>query len=127
MAAAGDAITELTLDDTSYLIATGELDAAATSRTGTGVHVLPGFDEYLLAYQDRSHALALEHAQRIVPGNNGIFLPIIVADGRVVGTWRRTPKSKTAAIEADHFTVATKAIETGFASAAKAYARFVTG
>jgi hypothetical protein len=54
------------------------------------VHLLPGFDEYLLGYGDRSAALASEHGAAVVPGGNGMFKPTVVADGEVVGTWRRT-------------------------------------
>jgi hypothetical protein len=118
-------LTELRHSGSSYWIATSELDAAATSRMGSRVHALPGFDEYLLGYADRSLPLAAEHADRIVPGGNGIFLPTIVSKGRIVGTWRRTPKSKTAAIEPEHFEEATAAKQASFERAAKAYARFV--
>jgi len=54
------------------------------------VHLLPGFDEYLLGYQDRQAVLAAEHADLVVPGRNGIFQPMVVVDGRIVGTWKRT-------------------------------------
>jgi hypothetical protein len=54
------------------------------------VYLLPGFDEFVLGYRDRGDVLAPEHANKVVPGKNGIFLPTIVADGRVVGTWKRT-------------------------------------
>jgi len=60
-----------------------------TAYEGSSVCLLPGFDEYLLGYKDRSAVLAPEHAPRIVPGNNGVFLPTIVVDGQVVGTWQR--------------------------------------
>jgi hypothetical protein len=89
------------------------------------VYVLPGFDEYLLGYQDRSLPLATEHSQRIVPGNNGILLPLIVANGRVIGTWRRTPRST--ALEVDYFSQATTAERTGFARATAARAAFMGG
>ncbi len=56
------------------------------------MHLLPGFDEYILGYRDRSAVLAAEHAQRIVPGGNGIFHPMIVVDGQVLGTWKRAMK-----------------------------------
>jgi hypothetical protein len=52
--------------------------------------LLPGFDEYMLGYKDRSAALAAEYAATIVPGNNGMFLSTIVLRGQVVGTWKRT-------------------------------------
>lgn len=56
------------------------------------LYLLPGFDEYILGYKERRDVLAPEHAPFIVPGNNGVFQPAIVAGGRVVGTWaaRRT-------------------------------------
>jgi hypothetical protein len=127
IAAAGDALTELTLGETSYLIATSELDAAATSRAGNRVQALPGFDEYLLGYQDRALQLAAEHSQRIVPGSNGIFLPLIVAKGRVVGTWRRVARSQSGNVEPDYFAAASAADQKGFARAGRAYANFVLG
>jgi hypothetical protein len=89
------------------------------------VHALPGFDEYLLGYQDRSLALAEENSSRIVPGKNGIFLPLIVARGEVIGTWRRAQKGTT--IVPEHFAAATKAQHAGFERAAKAYAKFIAG
>jgi Winged helix DNA-binding domain len=125
IAAASDDLTELTLNGASYWIATTELDAAAASTGTPAVHALPGFDEYLLGYQDRSLALADEHSDRIVPGKNGIFLPLIVARGEVIGTWRRAQKST--AIIPEHFATASKAQHAGFEHAAKAYARFAEG
>jgi hypothetical protein len=56
----------------------------------SSVHFLPGFDEYLLGYKDRSAVLAAEHASKIVPGNNGVFRPMLVSAGLVAGTWKRT-------------------------------------
>ena len=56
--------------------------------------LLSGFDEFILGYKDRSAVLSPEIAPRIVPGNNGIFLPTLVAGGKVVGTWKRNIKKK---------------------------------
>jgi hypothetical protein len=132
MAAVGDELTELTHRGTSYWIGTGELDAASGGRAASTVHALAGFDEYLLGYQDRRLPVAVEHFERVVPDSNGIFLPTIVANGRVVGTWRRTPRSRTpksaaAGIEPDHFEAASPNQLAGFAKAAKRYARFASG
>ncbi len=57
-------------------------------------HLLPGFDEYLLGYADRSAQLDPAHADRVVPGGNGMFLPMAVVRGRVVGTWTRAERSR---------------------------------
>jgi len=69
-----------------------------------GIFLLPGFDEYLLGYQDRSAALPAEFAQHIVPGNNGMFRSTVVADGEVVGTWKRTGRGTKHTILATPFT-----------------------
>ncbi|WP_127529909.1 winged helix DNA-binding domain-containing protein [Paenibacillus kobensis] len=76
-------------------------DNAHESSAGEGpaVHLLPGFDEYLLGYKDRSPVLRAEHARHIIPGNNGVFMPTIVVDGQVCGIWKRTVKSKGIDIE----------------------------
>jgi hypothetical protein len=68
------------------------------------VDLLPGFDEYLIGYKDRSAVLGEEHATRVVPGRNGIFRPVIVVGGRVVGTWRRKLKKNTIDLTLNPFT-----------------------
>ena len=62
---------------------------ASMAHAAPSVSLLPGFDEYVLGYKDRSDVLAADHASKIVPGNNGIFMPAIVVAGQVVGTWKR--------------------------------------
>ncbi len=61
---------------------------AACREEARGTLLLPGFDEFVLGYGDRSAVLEPEFATRIVPGNNGMFLSTVVVDGRIVGTWR---------------------------------------
>lgn len=68
------------------------------SHDTSGMYLLAGFDEYLLGYKDRGDVLAPEHAGKVVPGGNGIFFPIIVIGGQVVGTWKRTLKRNGVAI-----------------------------
>ncbi len=51
--------------------------------------VLPAFDEFLVAYTDRSAALDLAHKLKVNDGG-GILKPTVVVDARVVATWKRT-------------------------------------
>lgn len=62
---------------------------AAHRRAARALHLLPGFDEFLLGYGDRSHVLPPEHAERVTPGGNGVFRGTVVVGGTVVGTWTR--------------------------------------
>jgi hypothetical protein len=66
-------------------------------------HLLPGFDEYLLGYTNRSAVLDPIHNQRIQPGKNGMFSPTVVIDGRVAGTWKRTVKKNEVVITSTPF------------------------
>ncbi|KAD4059679.1 hypothetical protein GD627_00800 [Arthrobacter yangruifuii] len=69
-------------------------DAAAPEPSG--VILVPGFDEWILGYADRSLVAGIAALQSVVPGNNGIFRPAILVDGVVVGTWRPPRGKRTA-------------------------------
>jgi hypothetical protein len=82
----------------------------ANGKAARGVFLLPGFDEYLLGYQDRSAVLAPEFAQRIVPGNNGVFQPTVIENGNVVGTWKRSGNGVNSSIVANPFRLFSRAV-----------------
>ncbi len=66
-------------------------DAIASGSLPTHeVVALPGYDEYLLGYKDRSLHGDSTLLDRVVPGGNGVFRATVVADGVVVATWTRT-------------------------------------
>jgi len=116
-------LVECTLNDISYFMSPDTLESPL--RTQSSVVALPGFDEYVLGYKDRSAVLSPKHAQTIVPGNNGMFMPTIVVDGTIVGTWRRTHKSKETLVEAIPFVTLSRVNRRAFEHAAKAYGDFV--
>ena len=63
--------------------------AKAPSAAGL-VHLLPNYDEYLIAYKDR--AVAGLPVTADAPRNIDVYAHIIVVDGRFAGTWRRAVK-----------------------------------
>jgi hypothetical protein len=83
-------LVELEFEGTSYWLS-GEtaslLDSGAPGQRS--LLLLPGFDEFVLGYTDRSLVLAPEHANKIVPGGNGVFKKTVVAGGEGIGTWAR--------------------------------------
>lgn len=89
LAAAEAQLDQATIDATTYYFARNLAHAPTHDAL-----LLPGFDEYLLGYKDRSAVLDLAHAQKVVPGNNGMFLPTVVQDGQVVGLWQRKHTAK---------------------------------
>ena len=54
-------------------------------RSGT-VTLLPSYDEYLIGYKSRQVAVHPDHSHR-AHNNRGIFWPVILLDGEVVGNW----------------------------------------
>lgn len=82
------------------------LDGCATAynSSASNAYLLPGFDEYMLGYTDRSIALDTLHSQKVVPGNNGMFLPTTVIDGKIEGLWKRVTTSKKIVITLAPFT-----------------------
>ncbi|MGW5669617.1 winged helix DNA-binding domain-containing protein [Micromonospora sp. NPDC003776] len=88
IAVAGDALAPVEVDGTPAVVDAALLDAPR--EPVDDLHTLPGFDEYLLGFKDRTLMLDPAHAAAVVPGNNGVFQSTVVCGGRVVGTWKRT-------------------------------------
>ncbi|MFF3038243.1 winged helix DNA-binding domain-containing protein [Arthrobacter citreus] len=95
LAACGAELEEVEYDGAAHWQLMPPPKGADSARIQTAV-LLPGFDEYLLGYTDRSAALASEHAPLTVPGKNGVFKPTLVLRGRVAGVWsRKTTRTST--------------------------------
>jgi Winged helix DNA-binding domain len=88
--------------------------------------LLPGFDEYMLGYNERSAVLDPLHAQKLIPDNNGRFLSTMIMNGRVGGTWKRTVKKKRIHVTMEPFSSLNKAAKQAFAAAAKRYGEFIS-
>ena len=89
------------------------------------MRLLPGFDEYLLGYSDRSAPLSGGDTAVIVPGGNGMFLSTVVVNGEVVGSWRRTQRAKKVQLEVEPLHDIPASATSGITAAAKRYGAFV--
>lgn len=93
-----------------------------SAKTGPTAYLLPAYDEYLIAYKDRS--AAFDSTPSTLPAFANGFYSTIVIDGRVVGTWRRTLKSKTVIIETRFFAPLDRTETRALNAAAERYSRF---
>ena len=84
--------------------------------------LLPVYDEYTVAYRDRSAALDPSYAAQT---GNGIFRPTIVVNGRIAGTWRRTLKRDTVAVEIRLLRTLTRAERQAVSESAERYGHFI--
>jgi hypothetical protein len=62
--------------------------------------LLPGSDEYLVGYADRSAGIDAATSERVESPGSGAPAPVLVLDGRVAGTWRKkvTPQATTVSV-----------------------------
>lgn len=124
-----DQLVNVEFGDTSYWLSpetASLLDGGVPGQRS--VLLLPGFDEFLLGYQDRSLVLAPEHANKIVPGGNGVFKKTLVAGGEVTGTWARSGTGAGAAVVPELFDEAHPlgvAAQAAFNRAAQRYLAFL--
>lgn len=119
---AGDAVIQETIAGQAYWISS----ATPTPKDDTErAFLLPGFDEYLLGYGDRSAVLDPAYADRICPGGNGMFSPTLVIDGHVAGTWKRTFKKGVVVVEAAPFRPLTPVETQAVGVAAERYGAFL--
>lgn len=93
-----------------------------TSRASSRVHLLPAWDEYAVAYKDRSDVLALELSKR---AGNGIFSPVVVVDGRIDGTWKRNMQRGGVRVDVKALSPWSKVIRKACVAAAVRYAAFL--
>lgn len=105
LAVVRDDLVRLDVAGTEHFLAPDTAALLSAHRAqARGVFLLPGFDEYVLGYADRSAVLDPVFADRIVPGNNGMFRPTVVSDGRIVGTWGASGRGGRRTVTATPFT-----------------------
>jgi Winged helix DNA-binding domain len=123
---AGDTLTTIDTDSGPMVTSVAALDQqVATASHGDDLRLLPGFDEYLLGYKDRTAMIDSDRMNQIIPGGNGVFKPTIVANGRVIGIWKRTVKARRVELQAFPFEPFTKQQDVAFTGAAQDYASYL--
>jgi hypothetical protein len=85
----GSAVEREEIDGLTYWT----VPSRATGRsTASSIYLLANYDEYLIAYRDRGSVRALTTAD--ANRNVDYYAHIVVADGRLGGTWRRTANGR---------------------------------
>jgi hypothetical protein len=93
---AGDALSELVVDGRTYWHVGS---ARPPKLSAPVVHLLPNYDEHLIAYKERSAAFDRERVASLGRRDNVLSNHLITLDGQVIGGWRRRAGRPSAAIE----------------------------
>ncbi|MDN6303624.1 MAG: winged helix DNA-binding domain-containing protein [Brachybacterium sp.] len=86
-------IIEVSIDGREHFQAPDLADRLRDSQTKADqLLLLPGFDEMILGYKDRSATLDPAHEKLVVPGGNGMFKNTLIDGTRARATWKRSPR-----------------------------------
>jgi len=115
-------LTREVVDGQIYWFSPSNPPANALSQTA---HLLPNFDEYTVGYTDRSAVFDIAHAHKLDSRSNSLLGYIMVLDGQVVGTWKRTITKHLVTLTPNLFTPLNEAETRAFAIAANRYGAFL--
>jgi len=110
------------IDGKTYWFSTSTPPPRETSHQA---FLLPTYDEFVIGYTDRSAMFDAAHTHQLRPRDNIVFDSMIVIDGRVVGSWRRTFKKGAVVVELAPFAPLTAAEGEAVTVAAQRYGEFV--
>ncbi len=91
----------------------------------TAACLLPNYDEYIVGYTERSAIFDAARAEKLDARGNVLFQNTIVIGGEVVGTWKRTLRTKQVLVELVPFLPLKKTQEQAIRTAAELYGHFL--
>ncbi len=110
-----------TIDGQTYWFA----DSAPLSEyTSPTAYLLPNFDEYGVAYRDRS-ALVHPSSEKPDPRDSFYLGNLVVVDGKAVASWRRTTRRDALAVTTQPVTTLTEAETHAITTAANRFGAFL--
>jgi hypothetical protein len=98
-------------------------EAPAGSERSPAVYFLSIYDEYISGYKDRSAIVDEEIGSRLIALGNDLTY-IIILDGQIAGTWKRTLRKEAVAIGTQMYTALAEAEKGALAVAAQRYGAF---
>jgi hypothetical protein len=109
--------------DTYWVVARGT--GPRRRRGGPLVHLLPSYDEYVVAYRNHAPIVEAGHAKTLSIRGGFVGAAVILVDGRVAGSWRRTPERAGVTIHAALLLPLDTAAHAALGQEAERYGRFL--
>ena len=119
---AGSALERQVLDDRTYWSVPSTRSVA---RASWGAHLLPNYDEYLVAYRDRDAVVGPSRVAAATPRGSDVFAHSLIIAGRLAGSWTRTYGRDSARVDVVSYRPPTPADRRAVAAAAERYGRFM--
>jgi hypothetical protein len=115
----GRALTSETVDGLAYWSSASDRPAPRASRA---IHLLPNYDEFLIAYQDRGLSAP---SRAVTRRTRDEFAHHVLVDGRVAGTWRRAVSRTRVDVDIACYSPPGPLVRRGIERAAARYGTFL--
>lgn len=100
--------------------------SAPTARFARGaIHLLPNFDEYIVGYTDRKAIFDDSHLRYLDVRQSPLAQNVVVGNGRITGTWKRTIGRNLLGLQAKLFAAPKKAEVRSLGLAVKRYSEYL--
>jgi hypothetical protein len=93
---AGDRLTSVVVDGRTFWF---EPPADPRPAPSPAVHLLQAYDEYLVGHAESKDLISADGTTAGVWGERSMFNGVVILDGRVAGSWRRTVRRDRLAVE----------------------------
>ena len=118
----GSALEQIECDGKTYWL---NRKLTAPKSAPAQAFLLPNYDEYTIAYKDRSAFLDTEEVTTLDARGSIIFNHSVVVNGKIVGSWRRTINKDVVVVEVRFFQRLAEKDHLLFEDAVDRYARFI--
>ncbi|MGB8194607.1 MAG: winged helix DNA-binding domain-containing protein [Chitinophagaceae bacterium] len=119
----GNQLIHETINGQAYLLVSTAGQQSMNKSTAS--FLMPDYDEYGIAYKDRSAIIGNYDATSRY--ENPVYNRMIVLDGRIVGSWRPTITKNAVQVETSFFSPISKTKQQSLQRAIKKYEAFVLG
>jgi hypothetical protein len=118
---AGRDLVQTTVDGRTFWLAA----ESAGGKGGSSAHLLSSYDEFFIAYRDRSALAQRLKTSAVQKRTDTLFTTIAIVDGQLVGTWRRSLGAKGVTVEVNPLTRITAIEIRKLRSAANRYSSYL--
>jgi hypothetical protein len=125
LAMVGSQLTHEVVDDQTYWFSPSTLSTPPAKELAQAAYLLPNFDEYTVGYTDRSAVFDMSLAHKLDARSNSLLSYIMVLNGQVVGTWKRTIQKNAVIITPNLFTPLNWDETRAFAATANRFGAFL--
>ncbi len=125
---AGSDVERQAIDDRLYWSGSSLSSSSSrrpAARRGQATHLLPNYDEYLVAYRDRDTVVELSKRAAPDPRGGDVFGHSVLIEGRVAGSWTRTATREAVTVDVVSYRRLNPLERGAVSAAAQRYGRFL--